>query len=207
MSTSAAPRARAHWGLLVTASAMLMLTMGARQTTGLFVEPIHRQTGIGIASISFALAIGQLVWGAVQPVFGAIADQRGPLPVLMFGGVLLAAGLGLAPWWTSEWGLIVSLGVLAAAAGLGFTWLATVPPTAGLIGKLFGPRYLGTLFGLMLLSHQLGGFFGAWLGGLALEHSGNYLWMWYGDIVLAVAAALVNLPIRDAVPVRRVAVA
>lgn len=93
------------------------------------------------------------------------------------------------------------------AAGLGFTWLATVPPTAGLIGKLFGPRYLGTLFGLMLLSHQLGGFFGAWLGGLALEHSGNYLWMWYGDIVLAVAAALVNLPIREAVPVRRVAVA
>ncbi|WP_115577345.1 MFS transporter [Xanthomonas campestris] len=409
MSTSAAPRTRAHWGLLVTASAMLMLTMGARQTTGLFVEPIHRQTGIGIASISFALAIGQLVWGAVQPVFGAIADQRGPLPVLMFGGVLLAAGLGLAPWWTSEWGLIVSLGVLAAAgagagsfsvligatahriaperrsfaaglinaggslgqfvfaplvqltigaagwakamtglalvslltlplawplrrvpsatgahtaavageislraqlqlalrdrsywclhlgfftcgvhiaflvthlpgevalcglpagvsavsialiglfnlagsltigklgervrmkwlltamyasravmiglyliapptpltfylfaAGLGFTWLATVPPTAGLIGKLFGPRYLGTLFGLMLLSHQLGGFFGAWLGGLALEHSGNYLWMWYGDIVLAIAAALVNLPIREAVPVRRVAVA
>ncbi|MCF8796919.1 MFS transporter [Xanthomonas campestris] len=409
MSTSAAPRTRAHWGLLVTASAMLMLTMGARQTTGLFVEPIHRQTGIGIASISFALAIRQLVWGAVQPVFGAIADQRGPLPVLMFGGVLLAAGLGLAPWWTSEWGLIVSLGVLAAAgagagsfsvligatahriaperrsfaaglinaggslgqfvfaplvqltigaagwakamtglalvslltlplawplrrvpsatgahtgavageislraqlqlalrdrsywclhlgfftcgvhiaflvthlpgevalcglpasvsavsialiglfnvagsltigklgervrmkwlltamyasravmiglyliapptpltfylfaAGLGFTWLATVPPTAGLIGKLFGPRYLGTLFGLMLLSHQLGGFFGAWLGGLALEHSGNYLWMWYGDIVLAVAAALVNLPIREAVPVRRVAVA
>ncbi|MCC5088070.1 MFS transporter [Xanthomonas campestris] len=409
MSTSAAPRTRAHWGLLVTASAMLMLTMGARQTTGLFVEPIHRQTGIGIASISFALAIGQLVWGAVQPVFGAIADQRGPLPVLMFGGLLLAAGLGLAPWWTSEWGLIVSLGVLAAAgagagsfsvligatahriaperrsfaaglinaggslgqfvfaplvqltigaagwakamtglalvslltlplawplrrvpsatgahtasvageislraqlqlalrdrsywclhlgfftcgvhiaflvthlpgevalcglpasvsavsialiglfnvagsltigklgervrmkwlltamyasravmiglyliapptpltfylfaAGLGFTWLATVPPTAGLIGKLFGPRYLGTLFGLMLLSHQLGGFFGAWLGGLALEHSGNYLWMWYGDIVLAVAAALVNLPIREAVPMRRVAVA
>lgn len=58
MSTSAAPRARAHWGLLVTASAMLMLTMGARQTTGLFVEPIHRQTGIGIASISFAQRSG-----------------------------------------------------------------------------------------------------------------------------------------------------
>ena len=55
------------------------------------------------------------------------------------------------------------------AAALGFTWLATVPPTAGLVGKLFGPRYLGTLFGLTLLSHQLGGFFGAWLGGVALD--------------------------------------
>ncbi len=407
MSAPATARASAQWGLLLTASAMLMLTMGARQTTGLFVEPIHRQTGIGIASISFALAIGQLVWGAVQPVFGAIADQRGPLPVLLFGGMLLSLGLASTPWLASEWGLIVSLGVLAAAgagagsfsvligatasriaperrsfaaglinaggslgqfvfaplvqlmidaagwaramiglalvslltlplawplrrvpsasgsqparavddiglraqlrlavrdrsywclhlgfftcgvhiaflvthlpgevalcglpasvsavsialiglfnvagslvagklgervrmkwllcamyasravliglyllapptpltfylfaAALGFTWLATVPPTAGLIGKLFGPRYLGTLFGLTLLSHQLGGFFGAWLGGLVLEHSGDYSWMWYGDMVLAVAAALVNLPIREAAPVRTVA--
>ena len=51
------------------------------------------------------------------------------------------------------------------AAVLGLTWLATVPPTAGLVGKLFGTRYLATLFGLTLLSHQIGGFFGAWLGG------------------------------------------
>ncbi|MGL4694160.1 MAG: MFS transporter, partial [Stenotrophomonas maltophilia] len=69
---------------------------------------------------------------------------------------------------------------------------------AGLVGKLFGPRYLGTLFGLTLLSHQLGGFFGAWLGGLALAHTGNYLWMWYADMGLAVLAALINLPIREA---------
>ncbi|HBK45313.1 MAG TPA: MFS transporter, partial [Xanthomonadaceae bacterium] len=86
---AAAVRPPTHWGLLLTASAMLMLTMGARQTTGLFVDPIHRDTGIGIAAISFALAVGQFVWGAVQPVFGAIADQRGPLPVLLCGGVLL----------------------------------------------------------------------------------------------------------------------
>jgi predicted MFS family arabinose efflux permease len=84
------------------------------------------------------------------------------------------------------------------AATLGFTWLATVPPTAGLVGKLFGTRYLATLFGLTLLSHQIGGFLGAWLGGLALERDGSYLWMWYADIVLASAAALVNLPIREA---------
>jgi predicted MFS family arabinose efflux permease len=84
------------------------------------------------------------------------------------------------------------------AAALGFTWLATVPPTAGLVAKLFGTRYLGTLFGLTLLSHQIGGFFGAWLGGLVIAHNGNYLWMWYADIVLAVLAALVNLPIREA---------
>ena len=65
------------------------------------------------------------------------------------------------------------------------------------MGKLFGMRYLATLFGLTLLSHQIGGFFGAWLGGLAFVHSGDYTWMWYADILLAVAAALVNLPIRE----------
>jgi predicted MFS family arabinose efflux permease len=88
------------------------------------------------------------------------------------------------------------------AAALGFSWLATVPPTAGLVGKLFGMRYLATLFGLTLLSHQIGGFFGAWLGGLAFVRFGDYSWMWYADIALALAAALVNLPIREPKPVR-----
>jgi predicted MFS family arabinose efflux permease len=83
------------------------------------------------------------------------------------------------------------------ATALGLTWLATVPPTAGLVGKLFGVKFLSTLFGLTLLSHQIGGFFGAWLGGVAMERSGNYNWMWYADIVLALGAALINLPIQE----------
>ena len=61
------------WPLVLTAAAILMITMGARQSMGLFVAPINQATGLGIVSISFALAIGQFVWGAVQPVFGAIA--------------------------------------------------------------------------------------------------------------------------------------
>jgi predicted MFS family arabinose efflux permease len=88
------------------------------------------------------------------------------------------------------------------AGALGFTWLATVPPTAGLVGKLFGMRYLSTLFGLTLLSHQVGGFLGAWLGGLSFVSFGDYTWMWYADIVLALGAALINLPIREAHVVR-----
>jgi predicted MFS family arabinose efflux permease len=88
------------------------------------------------------------------------------------------------------------------AVGLGFTWLATVPPTAGVVAKLFGTRYLATLFGLTLLSHQIGAFFGAYLGGIAISTQGSYLWMWYADALLALAAALVNLPIREA-PVQR----
>ena len=93
------------------------------------------------------------------------------------------------------------------AGALGFTWLATVPPTAGLVGKLFGMRYLSTLFGLTLLSHQVGGFLGAWLGGLSFVHFGDYTWMWYADIVLAIGAALINLPIREAHVVRPLAAA
>jgi predicted MFS family arabinose efflux permease len=77
-----------------------------------------------------------------------------------------------------------------------------VPPTAALVGKLFGTRYLATLFGLTLLSHQIGGFLGAWLGGIAITRYGDFTWMWYADMVLAALAALVNLPIREA-PVAR----
>jgi len=75
-----------------------------------------------------------------------------------------------------------------------------VPPTATIVGKLFGVRYLSTLFGLTLLSHQIGGFLGAYLGGLALVRFGDYQWMWYTDMALAAAAALVNLPIRESRP-------
>ncbi len=83
------------------------------------------------------------------------------------------------------------------AIGLGLTWLATVPPTAGAIGKMCGVRYLATLFGLSLFSHQVGAFFGAYLGGLAFEGFGDYRYMWYADMVLAFLAAVSNLPIRE----------
>lgn len=83
------------------------------------------------------------------------------------------------------------------AAGLGFSWLATVPPTASLAGKLFGTRYLSTLFGISVLIHQVGAFLGAWLGGWVVMHNGNYDWMWWMDIGLALFAAVINLPIPE----------
>lgn len=400
---------RAAWMLILAASAILMITMGARLTTGLFMSPINTSTGLGIANISFAMAIGQFMWGAAQPVFGAVADKWGSARVIIIGAIMLAAGTALTPFASSQWSLIVCMGILSAAgagagsfsiligataqrlpperrpfaagfinaggsfgqfvfaplmqaiissagwvmamltmaattlltiplawplrrnaglkkadpaappkapeapgiglgaqikialrdpsylflhagfftcgfhiaflvthlpsevalcnlspsvsatalgliglfniagslsagalstryrmksllalmyasraviiliylvspktamtfyvfaAALGFTWLATVPPTAGLVGKLFGVRYLSTLFGLTLLSHQVGAFFGAWLGGLAFVARGDYTWMWYADIALAIGAALINLPIREAHVVR-----
>ena len=382
----------------LAAGGILLVTMGARQSLGLFVDPLSASTGLGIAAISLALAVGQFSWGAIQPVAGAMADRYGTRPVLVAGIGLLALGISLTPFMSSELGLIFSLGLLSAigsgagsfsilvgataqhtpieargaasgiinaggsagqfifapvlqfliqtvgwknalwslavmilaalplagkmsgppgtapvrpvtaghgslaqtlrqalttpsylllnagfftcgfhiaflvthlpgevslcglppavaswslsiigltnilgslfagwcigrfasknilvvlyltravligvylvlprteavyylfAAGLGFTWLATVPPTAGVTAKLFGVRYLSTLFGLTLLSHQVGGFLGAYLGGLALSRFGDYGWMWYADMTLAALAALVNIPIRE----------
>ena len=388
---------RSGWVVTLAAAAILMVTMGARQSLGLFVSPLNSSTGLGIVTISLALAVGQLMWGVIQPVAGAVADRYGPAKVLIAGLVVLSNGTAMTPFMTSPSGLIVSLGLLSAigsgagsfsvligaaaqrltadrrgkaagiinaggsfgqfvfapisqaliqmlgwmgamwslavitlaalpfvrvlspntgmahsatatgsapwramwdamgdrsylllhagfftcgfhiaflvthlpgevnlcglppavaswslaliglanivgsliagsstarfrskyilavmygsrvlligwyliapktewtfyifAVGLGLTWLATVPPTAAIVAKLFGIRYLATLFGLTLLSHQIGGFLGAYLGGIAFDQSGDYQWMWYADMALAAAAAIVNLPIREA---------
>jgi predicted MFS family arabinose efflux permease len=405
-------RARTPAVLMIAASGILLLTMGVRQSLGLFVLPIVTATGASLVSVSFALAIGQFVWGASQPLFGAVADHYGAYRVLIWGAVLLAAGGALATRSSSGVGFTLTLGILLSAGtaagsfailigvtsrslspdrrslaagiinaggslgqllfaplvqllikgagwrvgmlgisiaalltvpiawlfrghstgedaehpatgsesaarsiglreqlrvavrdpsylylnagfftcgfhiaflvthlpgnlalcglsatvaanslaligafnvvgslfvgwlgrryrmksilawlyasravvvvcylwmpktafnvyliagALGFSWLATVPPTAGLVGKLFGTRYLTTLFGLTLLSHQIGGFLGAWLGGVAMARLGSYDWVWYADIVLALAAALINLPIKEAVPLKAMA--
>lgn len=403
MTDPDAGRAARHWPLLLAAAAILLITTGARQSLGLYVAPLDHATGLGIASISLALAIGQFVWGASQPLFGAIADRHGSTGVIVAGAVLMAMGFIATPLAHTTAGLVWTLGMLSAAgagagsfsiliaataqrlappqrsfaagfinagasfgqflfaplnqaligllgwvgalstmgvlmlatvplawglrgahapqatgpnaapttlraqlaaaarepsywylnlgfmtcgfhvaflvthlptevrlcgldgqvaatslaiiglaniggslaagiagnqmrlkwllfwvyltraaaiavylagprtgpgfylfaAVLGLTWLSTVPPTIGLVAKLFGTRYLATLFGLALLAHQVGGFLGAWLGGQAMARFGNYSWMWYADIVLALGAAIVNLPIREA-PLRRV---
>jgi predicted MFS family arabinose efflux permease len=85
---------------------------------------------------------------------------------------------------------------------LGFTYLSTVPPTVGLVGKLHGVRYVATLFGIVMFSHQVGGFLGAWLGGYVFERTGSYDWLWYADIMLAVGAALIHMPIKEAPKLR-----
>jgi len=97
--------------------------------------------------------------------------------------------------------------MLVFAAVIGLSYLSTVPPTAGLVAKMFGTAHMATLFGVVMLAHQIGGFLGAYMGGKAFEWTGNYDWMWYADIVLAVGAALVNLPIREARLVPRAAAA
>jgi predicted MFS family arabinose efflux permease len=88
--------------------------------------------------------------------------------------------------------------LLVFAAVMGLTYLSTVPPTVGLVLKFFGPSNMAMLFGIVMLSHQVGGFLGAWLGGQVFEATGSFDLVWIIDILLAVGAALVHLPIREA---------
>ncbi|HRQ56751.1 MAG TPA: MFS transporter [Azoarcus taiwanensis] len=88
--------------------------------------------------------------------------------------------------------------VLGFAGWMGLTYMATLPPTAGLVGKLFGLRHMATLLGVVMLVHQLGAFLGVWLGGVAVTVSGHYDWIWYADILLALVAVVLHLPIREA---------
>src|SRR5687768_12921541 len=106
--------------IMAIAAAILMITMGMRQSLGLFIAPIIDSTHVGYASMSFAMAIGQLMWGIAQPAFGALADRHGAHRVLLAGASMLAVGTALTPFATNELAFIVTLGVLTAAgAGAG----------------------------------------------------------------------------------------
>ncbi|QDH59161.1 MFS transporter [Pandoraea pnomenusa] len=88
--------------------------------------------------------------------------------------------------------------VVIFAAVMGLTWLGTVPLTSGLVAKVFGTRHLGTLFGVCFMSHQVGSFLGAWLGGYVLDVTGSYNLIWAVTAILGAAAAALHFPIDDA---------
>src|SRR5512138_3191017 len=106
---------RQLWKLTLAAAAILLVTMGARQTSGLFLIPITQSTGVSIVAMSFALAVGQFMFGAAQPVFGAIADKFGAEKVVIAGAIMLALGCVLTPLASSSSGLLLTMGVLSAA--------------------------------------------------------------------------------------------
>jgi predicted MFS family arabinose efflux permease len=92
-----------------------------------------------------------------------------------------------------------TVSVVLFAAVMGLTWLGTVPLTSGLIAKVFGTRHLGTLFGVVFLSHQLGSFLGAWLGGYVFDATGSYTLIWAATALAGLFAALLHFPIDDTV--------
>ena len=86
--------------------------------------------------------------------------------------------------------------VLIFGATMGLLWLSTVPVTSALVAQIFGPRYMGTLFGIVFFSHQLGAFLGAWLGGYVYDQTGSYDIVWWIAAGLGVLSGLIHLPIN-----------
>ena len=92
---------------------------------------------------------------------------------------------------------ITTTTVLLFSAGMGALWLATVPLTSGLVAHIYGLRYMGTLYGFVFLSHQIGSFLGVWLGGRLYDLYGNYTLVWWVGVGVGAFSALVHLPIRE----------
>ena len=87
--------------------------------------------------------------------------------------------------------------VIIFSCFIGLLWLSTVPPTSGLVSQIFGLRYMGMLYGIVFLSHQLGAFVGVWLGGYIFDSTGSYAIAWWTAVALAVASAVIHLPIDE----------
>ena len=82
-------------------------------------------------------------------------------------------------------------------ASFGFLWLSTVPATSGIVAHMFGTKYLGLLYGIVFLSHQLGSFLGVWMGGKLYDATGDYTLVWWIGIGVSVFSTLIHLPIKE----------
>jgi len=92
---------------------------------------------------------------------------------------------------------VTTVSVVVFAAVIGLLWLSTVPLTTGLVAQIFGIRYMGMLYGIVYLSHQLGSFSGVWMGGRIFDATGNYDFIWWGAVALGLTSALLHLPINE----------
>lgn len=92
---------------------------------------------------------------------------------------------------------VTELSAYVFAAAMGLLWLSTVPLTAGLVSLFFGARYMGMLYGVAFLSHQVGSFVGVWLGGYVYDATGSYSLVWYLGILLGLGSAAIHIPIRE----------
>ena len=135
---------------------------------------------IGLANICGTLAAGAL---------GAHFRKKYLLAQIYVARTVVSAAFILAP--------MTPASVLVFSVLMGALWLATVPLTSGLVAQIWGVRYMGTLYGLVFFSHQLGGFIGIWLGGRLYDLYGNYTLVWWIGVGVGAFSALVHLPIRE----------
>ena len=176
-----AVRPFAPWLVLLAAAGAFALTMGVRQTMGLFLSALNTSTGLGVGRISLAFALGQLWWGLTQPFAGAVADRIGTGRVILLGVALVAVGTVLTPLMTSTVGLILAIGVLAAG-GAGMAGPSVLMAAAS---RLVPPEKRGLATGIV----NAGGSFGQFaMAPMAIGLTAAVGWasamQWLGVLVL-----------------------
>ena len=163
---------------------------------------VHMPSYLKDKGLSPEVATTALALIGLFNVFGTYAagalGQRVPKNLILSAIYLLRtvviAGFLVAP--------LTAASVYVFASLMGLLWLSTVPPTNAIVAQMFGVRYMSTLSGFAFLSHQMGSFLGAWLGGRLYDMTGNYDVVWGITIALGVAAALLNWPVREAAVLR-----
>jgi MFS family permease len=156
------------------------------------LAPYLADKGLSPTTASWALAfvgLANVVGSYYAGVLGGRTSKKNLLAALYLGRALLFAVFLAMP--------LSLASVLAFGAGMGLLWLSTVPLTSGLVMTFFGTRYVATLFGLAFFSHQVGSFFGVYLGGVLYERTGSYDIVWHACVGLSVIAAVLNLPILE----------
>ena len=173
----------AHFPALVTemcgpiAQGGILAGMGITTTSALGAVAISL---IGLANIGGTLAAG---WA------GKRYAKKYLLAGIYAARTVVAAAFIMLP--------ITPLSVILFSVAMGSLWLATVPLTSGLVAHLYGLRYMGTLYGIVFFSHQLGSFIGVWLGGALYDIYGTYTYVWWVGVAVGAFSAIVHLPINE----------
>ncbi len=160
------------------------------------IDPAGMLAGMGITTTSALGAVAIAVIGVANIGGSVLAGWLGAhfpkkylLAIIYTGRTLASAIFILMP--------MTPFTVLAYSAAMGAMWLATVPLTSGLVAQIYGVRYMGTLYGFIFLSHQIGSFLGVWLGGRMYDLTGDYTLVWWVGIGVGAFSAIVHLPIRE----------
>ena len=175
--------------MLLAAATVFSLTMGTRQTIGLFLSSLNTSTGLRLASISLAFAFGQIFWGLAQPFAGAYADKYGAVKVLLVGVALVALGTFITPFMTSTVGLIFSIGVLAA----GVAGIAGPAVLMGATARMIPADKQGVAIGVVNAGGSFGQFLLAPIAGALLLGVGwaNAMQILALLVLLALPAAII----------------
>ena len=135
---------------------------------------------IGVANISGTLFAGWL---------GSRYSKKYLLAAIYLGRTVAAAIFIILP--------ITPTTVIVFSVVMGSLWLATVPLTSGLVAYIYGLRYMGTLYGIVFFSHQLGSFLGVWLGGRMYDAYGDYTAVWWVGVAVGAFSAIIHLPVKE----------